>query len=123
MYIYDQVSNFISGLVARRQLYRCVVDGRGEFMGETLPVGTQERILAWIKARYKVLGEIFVVGSEDLGPRFIFSLRSPMFSDETFFPCQQTVRYLVEVEGVERMFVLRPVPDALLEWHPGRALT
>ena len=83
-------------------------------MGETLPVGTQEGILAWIKARYKVLGEIFVVGSENLGPRFIFSLRSPLFSDETFFPCQQTVRYLVEVEGVERMFVLRPVPDALL---------
>ena len=35
----------VYGWRARRQLYRCVVDGYGEFMGETLPVGTQEGVL------------------------------------------------------------------------------
>ena len=33
-----------------------------------------------------------------------------------------TKRYLVEVEGVEKMFVLEPIHEDLLGWHPERAL-
>lgn len=31
-------------------------------------------------------------------------------------------RYLVEVNGVEKMFVLEPLHEDLLGWHPERAL-
>lgn len=125
MLIYDPVANFLSEVAARRQLYRCVVDGRDELMGEKLPVGTKENIVAWIKSRYKVLGEIFVVNSEGVAWNgFIFCSGSPLFTSEVFMPRQQMSRYLVEVdEGAEKVFVLLPVPMGLLEWHPGRALT
>ena len=61
MIIWDPVECLISRLAALRQRYRCLVDGHREFHGERLPVGTEEEILDWIKARYKVLGEFYDV--------------------------------------------------------------
>ena len=122
MFIYDPVSNFFSGLIARRQRYRCIVDGCGTFRGETLPVGTEEEILAWIKARYKVLGELWGdnKGDVDLGPRrhIVYELTDPPFwyNTETWHPPHVTRRYLVEVAEAEKVFVMRPFPDGLLEW-------
>ncbi len=42
---------------------------------------------------------------------------------KSWTPAPETKRYLVEVDGVEKVFVLRPVPDGLLAWHPSHALT
>ena len=124
MIIYDPVSNFFSNMIAKRHRYRCIVDGCDEFRGERLPVGTEEEILAWIKARYKVLGQLFAVDVDCPHYQVWFELGPfPGFDAKIWNPTPTTKRYLVEVEGVEWMFVLRSVPDGLLGWHPGHALS
>lgn len=118
MYIYNEVANFISGQIAREQLYRCLVDGREAFRGEALPVGTEDDILVWIKARYKVLGQLFAVDMDFPRSHIIFeSGMSIGFDVETWVPAPMVKRYLVEADGEEKMFVLRPIPAALLDWH------
>ena len=122
MHIFDPIANFISELVASRQTYRCLVDGRCEFRGEALPVGTQAQVLSWIMARYKLIGELFVVCREY--PQCVWFCCGPLSPRrETWLPDMGAIRYLVEVDGEERMFVLRPSPDGLLEWRPSRQLT
>ena len=122
MIIYDPVSSFFSGLIARQHQYKCIVDGCDEFRGERLPVGTEEEILAWIQARYKILGELWASGKDDIDvkPSYIFWTCgfSPLwFNSGTWHPPHDTKRYLVEVgDDAEKVFVLRPFPDGLLEW-------
>ena len=125
MIIWNPAANFILEQVAQRQRYRCIVNGSDMFNGEALPVGTEEEILAWIAARYKVIGALFVIDQDYLPNRIIWNVgESTWFGSEMWNPTPMTKRYLVEVrEGDEGMFVLCPVPDGLLEWHPGRALT
>ena len=121
MLIYDPVSDFFSHMIAKRHRYRCIVDGCDEFRGELLPVGTEEEILAWIKARYKILGELWEVhgngGYNIMFCRVLGDGFSPLwFNSETWHPPHETKRYLVEAEEMEKVFVLRPFPDGLLEW-------
>ena len=121
MLIYDPVSNFFSNMIAKRHRYRCIVDGCDEFRGERLPVGTEEEILAWIKARYKILGELWNVrGYEPYNIIFCHVYGNgipPLWCDsETWHPPHETKRYLVAAAEMEKMFVLRPFPDGLLEW-------
>ena len=121
MYIYNEVANFITGQIAKGQLYRCLVDGREEFRGEILPVGTEDDVLVWIKARYKVLGQLFAVDMDSPRGHVIFELGPSLGWDvDTWVRAPAARRYLVEVEGDEKMFVLRPIPEGLLGWHPGR---
>ena len=106
------------GLLARNQVYRCSVDGGKEFQGEILPIGTEENVLAWIKARYKVVGELLLIDMDIPSYNIIFfacaGSKSPSFS-----PIAK--RYLVEVDGKEKVFVLTPLPDqkpyGLLTWQ------
>ena len=124
--IHDPGSGFVASLLARDHRYRCIVDGRDEFRGERLPVGTEEDIVAWIKARYKILGELWCFNREDTCPshNVIYESRiSPLwFAAGTWNPPHVTKRYLVEVEGMEKMFVLQPNPDGFLEWSVKGAL-
>lgn len=96
------------GLLARNQVYRCSVDGGKEFQGEILPIGTEENVLAWIKARYKVVGELLLIDMDIPRYNIVFSAcadpKSPSFS-----PIVK--RFLVEVEDKEKTFVLTPLPD------------
>ena len=108
-------------MIAKRHRYRCIVDGCGEFRGERLPIGTEEEILEWIQVRYKILGELFVV-HRDSGYNIKFNCVfeddfSPFwFNSETWYPSHEIKRYLVEAAEMEKVFVLRPFPDGLLEW-------
>ena len=124
MLIDDPVSNFFSNKIAARQRYRCIVDGSGELRGERLPIGTEEEILAWIKARYTVLGELWNVYAENYGVIFCYEQGfSPLWmNSETWNPPHVTKRYLVEVGEMEKVFVLRPFPDGLLGWSVKGAL-
>lgn len=119
MIIWDPVERLALRLASLRQRYRCLVDGQGELLGESLPVGTEAEILAWIKARYKVLGELYVFDFDSDRPTYWHSL---LVSPEMWKPEPMTKRYLVEVDGVERMFVLEPIHEDLLGWHPDRAI-
>ena len=125
--IHDPVSGFFSSLVAMGHRYRCIVDGRDEFRGERLPVGTEEEIVAWIRSRYKILGELWLFNKEDIRPSHNIVYErdiSPLwFETGTWHPPHVTKRYLVEVGEAEKVFVLQPTPNGLLAWHPGRALT
>ena len=125
--IYDPVSGFFAGLLARGHRYRCIVDGSDEFRSERLPVGTEEEIVAWIKARYEMLGELwFFSGEKTCSSHNIIYERgiSPFwFAAGTWHPPHVVKRYLVEVGEAEKVFVLKPTPNGLLAWHPGRALT
>ena len=121
MIVWNPVDSFVSKLASCRQRYRCLVDGQDEYRGESLPSGTQAEVLAWIKARYKVLGQLFAVDMDYPRRNTIFELGPSLgFDVETWVPVPVAKRYLVEVEGMEWMFVLRPVPDGLLDWKPGR---
>ena len=127
MLIYDPVSNFFSNKIAARQRYRCIVDGSGELRGERLPIGTEEEILAWIKARYKILAEIWVFDKDDIGIgqtyiQWKLSFSPLWMNSETWKPPHVTKRYLVEVGEMEKVFVLRPFPDGLLGWSVKGAL-
>ena len=114
----DRLDSLIEMLASCRQRYRCLVDGQGEYRGESLPTGTQAEILAWISARYKVLDELYVVNLDRFRIPFIMLFSSPEMWDHV----PTTKRYLVEVEGAEKMFVLEPIHEDLLGWHPERAL-
>lgn len=108
MIIYDPYESLVRQLIEMRkaQLYRCVVDGGDTFRGERLPIGTQEQILTWLKDRYRVVGEL------SLGSR-----------DRIIWFCwyggwrPRELRYLVVVQGAEKLFTLYPVPDGLLTWN------
>ena len=123
MRIWNPVANYITGLVARRQLFRCLVDGQGECGGVPLPVGTEDEILAWLERRYKVLGQLFVIDWKQASNGECLIWYSIDTYSKSWTPAPETKRYLVEVDGVEKVFVLRPVPDGLLAWHPSHALT
>lgn len=121
----DSISN-LAVWVAQFQRYRCVVDGKDQFNGETLPTGTEEEILAWITARYKVLGEVFVINRGCYGYSGIIHLMiDPSlwgeFGIQTSKP--DIKRYLVEVDGVEKMFVFCPLPSELAILNPSRTLS
>ncbi len=119
MIIWDSVERLVQLLAALRQRYRCLVDGHDEFCGEPLPIGTADDILAWIQARYKVLGELYDVDLK----RSICHWYSLIISPDMWKPEPMTKRYLVEVNGAARIFVLHPVQEDLLGWHPELALT
>ena len=123
MYIYDPVANFIQGLVLSRQTYRCLVDGMGEFRGEALPIGTKAQVLSWIKARYKVIGELIFIDMKFQEHNIIFCYCPLSPHSEAWQPRAPIIRYLVDVDGVEKVFILRPFPAAYLEWRPCRLLT
>ena len=96
--------------------YQCTVDGHAEFRGEVLPAGTEESILAWIRARYKVIGEVCVV---DVGPWRRHIIYTRIFDPSYWHYKPEPKRYLVEVEGVEKIFKLEPFPSGLLPWYKG----
>ena len=100
--------------LARR--YQCTVDGHDEFRGEVLPAGTEESILAWIRARYKVIGEVSVC-NPDSWTRYITRIVDPYWYYKT-----EVKRYLVEIEGVEKLFKLEPFPRGLLPWYRSGAV-
>ena len=129
MYIYNPVADFISELVASRQKYRCQVDGRDEFQGEKLPVGTKEEVLSWIKDRFKLVDEFWE------GAEFSEAEPQPIFQHVIFFCCNplaleskswlpepSLLRYRVDVDGAEKIFVLNPIPEKLLEYHQPKQL-
>ena len=124
--IHDPVSGFFSSLLARDHRYRCIVDGSDEFRGERHPVGTEEEILAWIKARYKIFGELWFFNKEDTcqSHNIIYERDiSPLwFAAGTWHPPHVTKRYLVGVAEAEKVFVLKPTPDVFLEWAVKGAL-
>ena len=100
--------------------YQCTVDGHGEFRGEVLPVGTVESILIWIRARYKVIGEVSVSDC-NAAPwtRYIFTR---IVDPSHWYYETEVKRYLVEVEGVEKLFKLEPFPAGLLPWYRSGAV-
>ena len=121
MLIWNPVANYITGLVARRQLFRCLVDGQGEYGGVPLPVGTEDEILAWLERRYNVLGQLFVLDRKQAS-QCGWQIWYTIDYSKSWTPDPETKRYLVEVDGVEKLFVLRPVPDGLLPWQLSHAL-
>jgi hypothetical protein len=120
MILWDPVERLVCRLASLRQRYRCLVDGKDELSGESLPVGTEAEILAWIESRYKVLGELYVAGYGGGSPAYHWV--GLLIHPEMMKPEPMTKRYLVDVEGVEKMFVLKPVHEDLLGWHPERAI-
>ena len=120
MILWDPVGHLVYRLASLRQRYRCLVDGKGELSGESLPVGTEAEILAWIGFRFKVLGELCVVGCGGGSPAYHWV--GLLIHPEMMKPEPTAKRYLVEVEGVERMFVLEPIHEDLLGWHPECAI-
>ena len=114
----DRLASLVKMLASCRQRYRCLVDGQNEYLGEILPSGTQAEVLAWIEARYKVLGELYVVDLDRVNSSFIMLFTSP----EMWEIVPTAKRYLVLVDGVEKMFVLEPIHEDLLGWHPERAI-
>ena len=114
----DRLASLVKMLASCRQRYRCLVDGQDEYLGEPLPSGTQAEVLAWIEARYKVLGELYVISHDVYNNSLRWYLMSPEMSEIV----PTTKRYLVQVDGVEKMFVLEPIQEDLLGWHPEHAL-
>ena len=100
----------VSGLSASSPIY---VNG--------VKVGTVESILIWIRARYKVIGEVSVYNADPWCPHFIFTrIVDPSYwyyKTET-----EAKRFLVEVEGVEKLFKLEPFPAGLLPWYRSGAV-
>ena len=109
MIIYDPYEILMKQLIEMRnaQLYRCVVDGEDTFRGERLPIGTRDQILAWLNDRYRVVDELRL-GSPD---------RIIVYSYLTWIRREPPLRYLVVVQGAEKLFTLYPVPDGLLTWN------
>ena len=114
----DRLASLVEMLASCRQRYRCLVDGQDEYLGEPLPSGTQAEVLAWIEARYKVLGKLYVISHDVYNNSLRWYLMSPEMSEIV----PTTKRYLVQVDGVEKMFVLEPIQEDLLGWHPEHAL-
>ena len=131
MYIYNPVADFISRLVASRQMYRCQVDGSDEFQGEKLPVGMKEEVLSWIKDRFKLVDEFgFIDGVEfsevepqPISQHIIWFCCNPLaFESKSWLPESFVLRYRVDVGGAEKIFILNPIPKKLLEYHPPKQL-
>lgn len=123
MYIYNPVADFISEMVASRQMYRCQVDGCDEFGGEKLPVGTKEEVLSWIKSHFKLVDEILIIQSQMMRQHIINFCCNPFALDvDSWLPVPSVVRYLVDIDGVEKLFVLKPMPDGVLEYRQPKQL-
>ena len=127
MYIYNPVADFISEMVASRQKYRCQVDGRDEFQGERLPVGTKEEVLFWIKDRFKFVNEFHgtALPEVEVQPQqhIIFFCYNPLaLQSKSWLPEPSVLRYRVDVGGAEKIFVLEPIPKKLLEYHQPKQL-
>lgn len=123
MYIYNPVADFISRLVASRQKYRCQVDGSDEFGGERLPVGMKEEVLSWIKSHFKLVDEILIIQSQTMRQHIINFCYNPFALDvDSWLPVPSVVRYLVDIDGVEKMFVLKPIPDGVLGYRQPKQL-
>ena len=103
-------------LAAEQQKYRCIVDGSDEFCGEKLPTGTETEVLEWIKVRYKVLGEVWVIDNDAPRVNFILTMLHPSLWPHDDTPREK--RYLVEAAGAEKVFILHPIPDGLLTAKP-----
>ena len=115
MVIHNPSSYVISALLEKSNQYRCMIDGSVEFCGMRLPVGTEREVLDWIKAKYCVLGELFVFDREyNYGTAYVNSCASPWLRSSSEHP---TKRYLVKVGDAEKVLVLLPFPDRLLEWN------
>ena len=97
---------------AEQQQYRSIVDGSDEFRGEMLPTGTEAEVLGWINARYKVLGEVWLMCHDTPHSNFIYTMLHPSLWPHDYSPREK--RYLVEVMGAEKVFILHPIPDGLL---------
>ena len=65
-----------------------------------------------------MLGELYVVDLDRVNSSFIMLFTSP----EMWEVVPTTKRYLVEVEGIEKLFLLEPIHVDLLGWHPESAL-
>jgi hypothetical protein len=131
MYIHNPVADFISKMVASRQKYRCQVDGRDEFQGEKLPVGTKKEVLSWIKDRFKLVDEFgFIDGVEfsevevqPISQHIIYFCCNPLaLQSKSWLPEPFVLRYRVDVGGAEKIFVLNPIPERFLEYHPPKQL-
>lgn len=130
MYIYNPVADFISDMVASRQKYRCLVDGRDEFGGERLPVGTKEEVLSWIKDRFKLVDEFWFedgvefseVEVQPISQLIYFCCNPLALESKSWLPESFVLRYRVDVGGAEKIFVLNPMPEKLLEYHPPKQL-
>ena len=130
MYIYNPVADFISELVASRQKYRCQVDGRDEFQGEKLPVGTKEEVLSWIKDRFKLVDEFWFedgvkfseIEAQPISQLIYFCCNPLALESKSWLPEPFVLRYRVDVGGEEKIFILNPIPTKLLEYHPPKQL-
>ena len=115
---WNRIDAVMWSLLARNQMYQCSVDEGKEFHGEILPIGTEENVLAWIKARYKVVGELLLIDMDIPRYNIVFSAYA---DPESSLPSPIVKRYLVEVDGKEKVFVLTPLPDqkpyGLLTWQ------
>ena len=115
--------------MASRQKYRCQVDGRDEFQGEKLPVGTTEEVLSWIKDRFKLVDE-FWEGAEfseaeaqPISQYSIYFCCNPLaLQSKSWLPEPSVLRYRVDVGGAEKIFILEPIPKKLLEYHQPKQL-
>lgn len=130
MYIYNPVADFISEMVASRQKYRCQVDGSDEFQGKKLPVGTKEEVLSWIKDRFKLVDEFGLVDGVEFSEaeaqpisRLIYFCCNPLALESKSWLLEPFVlRYRVDVGGIEKIFVLNPIPERFLEYHQPKQL-
>ena len=119
MILWDPVENLISRLEYLRQQYRCLVDGEEVFLGEALPTGLEGDILLWIEARYKLLGLLFFIG---YASKELIHENNLLIDPEMWGIVPSTKRYLVEVKGTEKMFVLHPIDAGSPCWILNRAL-
>ena len=87
---------------AEQQKYRCIVDGSDEFRGEKLPTGTETEVLGWIKARYKVLGEVLVIDNDAPRVNFILTMLHPSLWPHDDTPREKEAHRAAEVEEARR---------------------
>lgn len=89
--------------------YQLVVDGCDTYRGERLPFGTEVELLKWMAARYQVMGELSLSRPKVEFQRCIYVYIFDPSGDFWCRPCSSIKRYLVLVDGEEKMFVLREV--------------
>ena len=117
IYIHTPNGCRLTALLEKSCRCRCSIDGRVEFDGVTLPVGTEQEILDWFNARQEVVGELFVFNREHCcSPSFVNLHISHPLDGFVRYPSHETKRYLIKVGDAERVLVLHPFPDGFLEW-------
>lgn len=118
MYIHDPDGYRLADILEKSCRYRCTIDGRAEFDGVILPVGTEQEIIDWFNARYEVVGELFVFNRDHCcSPSFVSLRISHPLDGFVRYPSHETKRYLIKVGDAERVLVLHPFPDGFLEWR------